>query len=79
MIRDIVRTVCVLVAMTSCASLVIEVRYRLAVIDLAARAASPQHTFVAAYQPVEPPQTGRLAGLGRATLQWADAALGVVR
>jgi len=78
MIRDIVRTACVVVVMAVAASLIVEVRHRLAVIDFAARLA-PQPQAYAWAPPPAPEPEGRLAGLGRATLRWADAALGVVR
>lgn len=82
MIRDLVRTACFVAAMAAACSLVIETRERLAVIDLAHRQAlgtvayAPPAALPAASQP-EPP--GPLARLGRATVGWADAALGVVR
>lgn len=79
MLRDLVRTACVIAVMAVAAALIVEVRHRLAVIDLATRLAVPPPSPLAAYQPVEPPPAGRLAGLGRATLRWADAALEVVR
>lgn len=80
MIRDLVRTACVIAAMAAACSLVIETRERLAVIDLAHRqAASWQGGYAVAQPPAAPEPPGRLARLGRATLGWADAALGVVR
>lgn len=74
MIRDLLRTVCVIATMAVACSLIIETRLRLAAIEVASRQA-PQ-PVVYGYAP-EPP--GPLARLGRATLGWADAALGVVR
>jgi len=82
MIRDLVRTACVIVAMAVAASLLVETRLRLAGIELAVRQA-PCPVVPVGYVPAptgqapEPP--GPLARLGRATLGWADAALGVVR
>jgi hypothetical protein len=78
MIRDIIRTACVIAAMTIGAGLLIEVRFNLAAIDVAHRAALGQQ--VAQYQPQpQVEQPGRLRTLGRATLELADAALGIVR
>jgi len=77
MIRDIIRTACVIAAMTICAGLLIETRYHLAAIDVAHRAALGQQ--VAQYQPAQLEQPGRLRTLGRATLDLADAALGIIR
>ncbi|MBM4023019.1 MAG: hypothetical protein FJ284_12430 [Planctomycetes bacterium] len=82
MIRDLVRTACVIVAMAVAAALLIETRQRLAVVDLAHRQALGSVT-PAGYVPAPTGQTpeppGPLARLGRATVGWADAALGVVR
>lgn len=82
MIRDLVRTACVIVAMTVACSLLVETRLRLAGIELAVRQASyPAGYGVPAGLPTasQPEPPGPLARLGRATLGWADAALGVVR
>lgn len=77
MIRDLVRAACVIVVMAVACSLLVETRLRLAAIDLAARQA-PQPVYAhTPSPPADPP--GPLARLGRATLGWADAALGVVR
>jgi hypothetical protein len=77
MIRDIIRTACVIATMTIGAGLLIETRYHLAAIDVAHRAALGQQ--VAQYQPLQAQPVGRLQAFGRATIQLADAALGVVR
>jgi hypothetical protein len=77
MIRDIIRTACVIASMTIGAGLLIEVRFNLAAIDVAHRAALGQQ--VAQYQPPQAQPAGRLQAFGRATMQLADAALGVVR
>jgi hypothetical protein len=53
----------------------VETRYNLAAIDLAHRAALAGQPV--AYAPA--PEPGRLRTLGRATLDLADAALGVIR
>ena len=82
MIRDLVRTACIIATMAVAASLLVETRLRLAGIELAVRQASCPVAPVGCVpaptgQAPEPP--GPLARLGRATLGWADAALGVVR
>jgi hypothetical protein len=83
MIRDLVRTTCVLVGMAVAASLLVEVRFQLAAIDLAQRqAVMPMAGLPSAYPqpaPVEPKSPGRLRAVGRAVLDLADAGLGVVR
>lgn len=88
MIRDIVRACLAVAAMAVAAALVVQVRYELAAIDVAHRAAiapagQPAHgqpvaSQPAAGQPVDG-QPGPLRRLGRATLDMADAALNVVR
>jgi hypothetical protein len=83
MIRDLVRTACVLVGMAVAASLVIEVRFQLAALDFAQRqAVQPMAGLTLPYPqpaPVEPKPPGRLRAFGRAVLDMADAGLGVVR
>jgi hypothetical protein len=69
-IRDVVRAGLAIVVMATAAALVVEVRFHLAAIDIAAR-----QGVVA--QPAAAP--GPLRRLGRATLDMADAAIGVVR
>lgn len=79
MIRDLVRTACVIAAMTVAASLVVETRLQLATIDLAHRqAVQPMATLPVPPQPAPAP-SGRLRAVGRAILDLADAGLGVVR
>ena len=83
MIRDIVRACLAVAAMAVAAALVVQVRYELAAIDVAHRAAiapagQPAHGQPVASQPVDG-QPGPLRRLGRATLDMADAALNVVR
>lgn len=75
MIRDIVRTVCVIVTLAVASSLVIETRFQLVCIEMATR---PQPVAMFAAAPAPPPP-GRLRSLGRAAVDLADAALGVVR
>jgi hypothetical protein len=77
MIRDVVRTACVLATMAVAASLIVETRLRLAAIEVAARPQPQAVTY--GYAPPPAPEPGRLARFGRATLDMADAALGVVR
>ena len=83
MIRDIVRACLAVAAMAVAAALVVQVRYELAAIDVAHRAAiapagQPAHGQPVASQPADG-QPGPLRRLGRATLDMADAALNVVR
>ena len=78
MIHDLVRTACILVVMAVACSLLVETRLRLASIELAVRQAA-QPAVVYGYAPSPAEEPGPLARLGRATLGWADAALGVVR
>jgi len=77
MIRDIVRAALAILTMTIGAGLAIEVRCHLAAIDVAHRAALGQQ--VAQHQATATQPPGRLRQFGRATLELADAALGVVR
>jgi hypothetical protein len=78
MIRDIIRAALAVLVMSIGAGLLIETRYHLAAIDVAHRAALGQQ--VAQYRPQpQVEQPGRLRTLGRATLELADAALGIVR
>ena len=84
MIRDIVRAALAIAVMAAAAGLLVEVRFQLASIDIAHRAATvPQPTPWAAHQPAGyPAQTvepGPLRRVGRAALDLADAAIGVVR
>ena len=82
MIRDLVRTACVIVAMAVAASLIVETRFQLACIDVAHRqtlTAPPLAAWHPQPAPVEPKPPGRLRAFGRAVLDLADAGLGVVR
>jgi hypothetical protein len=81
MIRDIVRTACVIAAMAVAASLIVEVRFQLTTLDLVHRqAVQPMATLPVPHpQPAPAPQPGRLRAVGRAILDLADAGLGVVR
>ena len=78
MIRDILRTACVIVAMTIGAALLVETRYQLAAIDVAHRQAfAPQMVTHQNTQPLEQPS--RLRQFGRSALNLADATLGFFR
>jgi len=81
MIRDLLRTACVITVMAVACSLLIETRFHLVCIDMA------HHRTVSALpgamviqpQPAPAPPPGRLRAVGRAILDLADAGLGVVR
>jgi hypothetical protein len=73
-VRDLVRTACVVAAMAVAASLVVEVRFSLAAIEVASRQAQQPMYARTPEQPV-----GRLRAVGRAAIDFADAALGVAR
>jgi len=79
MIRDLVRTACVIVAMAVAASLVVEVRFQLAAIDTAHRQAGMPLAGLPVVPQPAPAPPGRLRAFGRAVLDLADAGLGVVR
>lgn len=81
MIRDVLRACLVVVTLAACASIVLETRERLMVIDHAVRMmaaqAGPAQVYAA---PAPQPQPhGRLQTFGRAAINMADAALGMVR
>ena len=76
MIRDITRAALVVVVMAAGSALLTETRYQLACIDVAHRQCIGQPAYA---MPQQQPQPGRLRQLGRATLELADAALGIVR
>ncbi len=78
MIHDTLRALLIVAVLAAGSSLLVETRQRLAAVELASRMATqpqPMH----AYQPIPHPQPGRLQQFGRATLNLADAALGVIR
>jgi hypothetical protein len=81
MIHDIVRAALVIAVLAAGCSLLVETRQRLAMLEIATRLASQQPYTQPAYQPMPQPQPqpGRIQQLGRATLELADAALGIVR
>ena len=79
MIHDLLRTACVIAVLAVAASLVVEVRFQLASLDLAHRqAVQPMAPLPVPPQPAPAPP-GRLRAVGRAILDLADAGLGVVR
>ena len=82
MIHDTLRAALLIAVLAASASILVETRERLAILDLSARLAAAPHQQMAplpAYQPIPQPQPGRLRQFGRATLDLADAALGVIR
>lgn len=81
MIRDALRAALVIAVMAAGSALLVETRYQMAAIDAAHRnlLAGNYAQPMPAYQPMPQPEPGRLRQLGRATLELADAALGIVR
>lgn len=77
MIQDIVRAGLVVAVLAAGSSLLIETRRQLAVVDVAHRQCVGQQVY--AIQPSPQQSPGRLQQFGRATLSFADAALGIVR
>lgn len=75
MIRDTIRAALAIAVMAAGSSLLTETRYQLACIDVAHRQCLGQPAYAMQQQP----QPGRLRQFGRATLELADAALGIVR
>lgn len=82
MIRDIVRAALVVATLAACAAIVLEARERLMVMEHAGRLMA-SHSAPAAYAApataTPPKPEGRLRGFGRAALDFADAAMNVVR
>lgn len=76
MIRDITRAALVVAVMAAGSALLVETRYQLAAVDVAHRQCIGQPAYA---MPQQQPQPGRLRHFGRATLELADAALGIVR
>ena len=86
MIRDTIRAALVIVTLAAAAGIVIETRFQLAAIDAAHRAAlagSPATLPPLAGPPMPTPAPapapGRIRSFGRAAIDLADAALGIVR
>lgn len=75
MIRDIIRAALAIAVMAAGSALLVETRYQLACIDVAHRQCLGQPAYAMPQQH----QPGRLRQFGRATLELADAALGIVR
>jgi hypothetical protein len=79
MIHDITRAALVIAVMAAGSALLVETRYQLVAIDAAHRnlvagiPAQPMPTYV------PQPEPGRLRQFGRSALDFADAALGIVR
>lgn len=79
MIRDAVRSAIAVATLAACASIIVETRERLLVIDHAGRIMASHAAHGYAPATPTPPQPGRLRTFGRAALELADAAIGVVR
>lgn len=81
MIRDILRAALAILVLSVAAGLLVETRFQLAAIDVAHRNAVSQNVTHYSPQIQQPQHTppGRLRQFGRATLDLADAALGVIR
>jgi hypothetical protein len=81
MVHDALRAMLVVAVLAVSCSLLVETRQRLAMLEIATRIAAAQPHAATAYQaqPIPQPEPGRLRQLGRATLDLADAALGIVR
>ena len=82
MIHDTLRAALLIAVLAAAASILVETRHRLAVLDLSARLAATPQPHVApmpAYQTIPQPEPGRLQRFGRATIDLADAAMGVIR
>ena len=76
MIRDITRAALAVAVMAAGSALLVETRYQLAAVDVAHRQCLGGQPTYAMPQQAQP---GRLRHFGRATLELADAALGIVR
>jgi hypothetical protein len=74
MLQDIIRAALVIAVLAIGSSLLIETRYQLAAIDVAHRQSLGQPAYA-----MPQPQLGRLRQFGRASLELADAALGILR
>ena len=82
MIRDVLRAALAVAVMAVAAGILVETRFHLAAIDVAHRQAiqpATMHPHQTLTIPERPDSPGRLRTLGRATLDLADAALGVIR
>ena len=75
MIRDTIRAALAIAVMAAGSALLVETRYQLAAVDVAHRQCLGQPAYAMPQQA----QPGRLRHFGRATLELADAALGIVR
>ena len=75
MIRDTIRAALAIAVMAAGSALLVETRYQLAAVDVAHRQCLGQPAYAMQQQA----QPGRLRQFGRATLELADAALGIVR
>ena len=78
MIRDTIRAALAIAVMAAGSALLTETRYQLACIDVAHRQCIGGQPAYAMPQQQQP-QPGRLRHFGRAAIELADAALGIVR
>lgn len=80
-VSDVVRAACVVAVAAAAASVVVEMRLRLAAIDVAHRAAVAGHASPVPMVGVTPPAAaaGPVERFGQASVQLADAVLGVFR
>jgi hypothetical protein len=81
MIHDTLRALLVVAVLAAGCSLLVETRQRLAMLEIATRLAGQQPYAQPVYQPLTQPQPepGRLRQFGQASLELADAALGILR
>lgn len=77
MIRDTLRCALAIAVMAAGSALLVETRYQIAAIDVAHRQCLGHQAY--AMQLPQPQPSGRLRQFGRATLELADAALGIIR
>lgn len=77
MIRDILRAALTIAVLTVAACLLVETRYQLAAIDLAHRSAL--HASAPIVMAAPQPPASPLRRFGRASLDLADATIGIIR
>lgn len=75
MIRDTFRAALAIAVMAAGSAILVETRYEMAALDVAHRQCIGQPCYSVPQQP----QPGRLRALGRATIELADAAIGIIR
>lgn len=79
MIRDTLRAALAVIAMTIGSALIVETRYQLAAIDIAHRQTLGTAAIAAPPMTLHTPEAGPLRRFGRASIDLADAALGIIR